>query len=214
LCQEPAAQVNEEEKQSLVRLVCVSSLKEDQEVVLATKNEKGEWAEFGEAVLRSPFITDWLPVKAGQIKLAIREAESLKEIASFTYPAATSRAIVVLLPDTENGRYLTHVFDPSKLGFKKGTTLAVNYSKLNGAVALGSAKVILKPGENKVIKPQAEANGMFRMLAAYETPEKETVVCYDRYIPLNEQSRDILLLFPDKTLGLRVFSLSDFGPFE
>ena len=55
---------------------------------------------------------------------------------------------------------------------------------------------------------------MFRMLAAYETAEKKTVVCYDRYVPFNEHSRDILFLFSDKKLGIRVFSLAEFGPYE
>jgi hypothetical protein len=213
-CQEAGVQDKDEKKQTLVRLLCVSSLADNQKVVLATKDEKGEWKELFETELRSPFVSGWLPAKPGRLFLTVREPEGLKEIAAFNYPAGTRRAVVVLLPVPEKGSYLTQVFDPAGLGFVKGTTLVVNYSSLNGAVALGSLKAVLKPAENKVLKAVPEPNGMFRMVAAYETPEKKTVVCYDRYVPVNEHSRDILFLLPDKTLGIRVFSLAEFGPYE
>ena len=213
-CQEAGVQDKEEKKQALVRLVCVSSLAENQKVVLATKDGKGEWKELFETELKSPFISGWLPAKAERLFLTVREPEGLKEIAAFNYPAGTRRAVVVLLPVPEKGRYLTQVFDPAGLGFVKGTTLVINYSNLNGAVGLGSLKSILKPGENKVLKAIPESNGMSRMPAAYETAEKKTVVCYDRYVPFNEHSRDILFLFSDKKLGIRVFSLAEFGPYE
>ena len=55
---------------------------------------------------------------------------------------------------------------------------------------------------------------MYRMLAAYSGENKELIPCYDRYIPINKDARDILFLLPDPTLGLKVFSLSEFGPFD
>jgi hypothetical protein len=197
-----------------VRIICVASLSEDQEVVIATRSEEGDWNELAEMKLKSPLISDWQPARAGQLHIALREAEGLREIGAFNYPAGAKRAVVVIFPDGEKARYRSEVFDPVKLSFVKGTTLVINYSRLQGAVALGSLKATLKPGESKVLNAQPDANGMFRMLAAYETAEKETVVCYDRYIPVSKESRDILFLLPDPTLGLRVFSLSEFGPFE
>lgn len=197
-----------------VRIICVASHSEDQQVVLATRNEDGDWNELAEMKLKSPLISDWQPARAGRLHIALREAEGLREIGAFNYPTGAKRAVVVIFPDGENARYRTEVFDPVKLSFVKGTTLVINYSRLQGAVALGSLKATLKPGESKVLRAQPEANGMFRLLAAYETAEKQTVVCYDRYIPASKESRDILFLLPDPTLGLRVFSLSEFGPFE
>lgn len=214
-----AAQGNPAEKKKdsdkpKVRLICVASHSEDQEIVLATKSEEGEWTELAEAKLKSPLITAWLPARPGRMRIAVREAEGLAEIGAFNYPAAAKRAVVVVFPHTEKGKYRAEVFDPAKLGFVKGTTLVINYSRLQGAIALGSQKATVKPGESQVLKARPDANGMFRMLAAYEDEKKKPVVCYDRYIPVNEDSRDILFLLPDPTLGLRVFSLSEFGPFE
>jgi hypothetical protein len=55
---------------------------------------------------------------------------------------------------------------------------------------------------------------MYRMLVAYPDADKKPVPCYDRYIPGNPDSRDLLFLFPDPTLGLKVFSLPMFGELE
>ena len=213
--QEQQAQGNNKEaNKPRVRLICVATHSENQKVVLATKSEEGEWRELAETELKSPHISGWIPARPGRLLLAVREAEGLVEIGSFNYPAASKRAVVVVFPHTDKGKYRTEVFDPAKLGFVKGTTLAINYSGLQGAIVLGSQKATVKPGDSKVVKARPDANGMFRMLVAYANEKKETVVCYDRYIPVNEDSRYILFLLPDPTLGLRVFSLSEFGPFE
>ncbi len=83
-----------------------------------------------------------------------------------------------------------------------------------GSALVGSDRKSLPPGERLIAKPAAEANGMFRMLVGYSDQEKKLIPCYDRYIPYNPDSRDILLFFPDATTGMRVYSLSEFGPFE
>jgi hypothetical protein len=43
---------------------------------------------------------------------------------------------------------------------------------------------------------------------------KELIPCYDRYISANFNARDFLLLFPDATTGLKVYSHSEFGSSE
>ena len=195
-------------------MICVSSLEENQELVLASKDEEGNWREYGSVKLRSTFISDWLPAATGPLHLATRGAEGLVSKCTFKYPEGTRRAILVLLPDVAKQRYQGDVIDPTKLDFAKGSTLLVNYSSTPGIAALGTNRGNAKPGERVVMKPKPGADGMYRMLVAYQDPKGALVPCYDRYIPHNVDSRDFLLLFPDPVAGLKVFSLSEFGPFE
>ncbi len=55
---------------------------------------------------------------------------------------------------------------------------------------------------------------MYRMLAGYKDAEEEWVVCYDRYVSSNPESREFLFLLPDEILGLRVLSLPEFGDID
>ena len=65
-----------------------------------------------------------------------------------------------------------------------------------------------------MVSPKAGGDGMFRKLVAFKDRSGKQVICYDRYLPLNPDSRDLILLLPDATLGLRVVSFAEFGPFE
>ena len=47
-------------------------------------------------------------------------------------------------------------------------------------------------------------------LSLISDPGNKTVPCYDRYLQGHPDSRDMLFLFPDKTIGLKVFSLPRF----
>lgn len=197
-----------------LRIVCVSSLSENQEVILASRDDEGDWQERGTVELRTSFITDWLPAQVGELHLAVREEGILKSIGHFTYPEGTQKALAVLLSDPVKNRYSVDVIDTAKLKFTKGSALLVNYSSSNGAVVLGSLKTGVEPGERMIVKPIPEANGMYRMMVAYAPTDKELVPCYDRYVSNNPDARDIIFLLPDQTLGLKVFSLSEFGPFD
>lgn len=198
----------------LLRIVCVTSLEDNQEIVIASRDDKENWHEHGEATLRSSFISDWLPARGGELHLALRGGAGLRSICRFTYPSAARRAIAVLLPDPAKRTYSADVIDPVQMKFTKGLTLLVNYSPLPGAVVLGGFKTKIKPGERMLVRPRPEENGMYRMMAAYTNAEKELVPCFDRYVSSNRETRDIVFLLPDPTLGLKVFSLSEFGPFE
>jgi hypothetical protein len=213
LSQQPAAPTPKPEAKSGLRFICVSSLAEEQQVVLASRNEDGEWLELGVVELRSSFVTNWLPTKPGELHLALREGGALKSICKFD-PGSARRALVVLIADPQEKSYKANVIDPEKLAFAKGSVLVINYSRLPGMVLLGSKKVSLNPGQREVAKPMPEANGMYRLMAAYVDPDKKIVPCYDRYVPANPESRDLLLLFPDPKLGLKVFSLPMFGEME
>jgi hypothetical protein len=197
-----------------LRILCVSSLKESEELILASQDENGAWHEFSTIKLRSSFITDWLPAATGQLHLAVKTGDAFTSKCRFTYPEGASKPVVVLLPDVQKQVYLADVIDPSKLQFAKGSTLLINYSPLPGAVMLGTQRLTVKPGERIVSKPVAEANGMFRMLVAYADKSQKIIPCYDRYLPVNPEARDFLLLFPDPANGLRVYDLAEFGPFE
>lgn len=198
----------------LLRIVCVSSLTENQELVLASRDDQGGWHEHAPVKLRASFITEWLPAATGKLHLAERGAEGLVSKCSFTYPEGARRAIAVLLPDVAKQQYRADVIDPAKLSFAKGSTLVVNYSPKPGVVMLGTRRADAKPGARLVVKPAAGPDGMFRMLAGYQNEARELVPCYDRYVPINTESRDFLMLFPDPVVGLRVYSLAEFGPFE
>ena len=214
-CAAPAETPEKSKGGPMLRIVCVSSLAEKQDLVVASRNEAGEWKEFEPVTVRSSFVTDWLPCAEGPLYLAERGSDGqLAPKCSFTYPASARRAILVLLPDVKNGQYLGDIIDPAKLVFAKGSTLVVNYSDLPGVVLLGSRKAEVKQGGRAVVTPEAGADGMYRMLAAYQNKQGELVPCHDRYVSANQETRDLLLLFPDPTLGLRVYSLSEFGPFD
>lgn len=210
---DPAPSAKKESKPQL-RVICVSSLSEDQETILASRDEEGNWQELGSFKLRSSFISGWMPANPGELHLALRGAGGLKSICRFTYPDGATRALVVLLPNPVKKGYSADVINPGKLKFTKGSTLMVNYSSIHGAVVLGSVKTRIKPGERLIVKPKPDANGMYRMMAAYSDTKNELVPCYDRYVSSNQEARDIILLLPDPAAGLKVFSLSEFGPFE
>lgn len=204
----------EKKKQQQVRFICVSALTENQELHVATRDEEGTWEELGTLEVKSAFITGWVPAKPGQLHLAVREGEELKSVAQFNYPSTSRRAMVVLLPDQEKKKYNALVVDPEKIGLAKGSVLVVNFSQQKGFLLLGTSKVTVLPGQRVVAKPALEANGMYRMMVAYEDEAGQAVACYDRYLPGNPDSRDMLFLFPDETIGLEVFSLPIFGELD
>ncbi|HSP42325.1 MAG TPA: hypothetical protein VLO11_05605 [Luteolibacter sp.] len=197
-----------------LRLICVSSLKPDQEVILSTRDDKGEWLELGKTGLRSSFISDWLPAKPGQLHLALPGGDEPVSICRFNYPAGARRVLVVLIADPVKNIYRAGVFDPEKMNFAKGSVLAINFSPRSGMVVLGGKKILLKSGAQSVVKPSLEANGMYRMLVAYEDEARKPVPCFDRYVQGNPDSRDLLFLLPDHTLGINVFSLPIVGSFD
>ncbi len=197
-----------------LRLICVSSLQPDQEVILASRDDKGEWLELGKAGLRPSFISDWLPAKPGQLHLVLPGGDEPVSICRFNYPAGARRVLVVLIADPAGNIYRAGVFDPEKLDFTKGSVLAINFSPRPGMVVLGEKKALLKSGGQSVVNPSLEANGMYRLLVAYEDEERKPVPCYDRYVQGNPDSRDLLFLLPDQSVGIKVFSLPIFGSFD
>ena len=208
-------QAEEKKTTPSIRIVCVASLPDTEDFVIASQDEKSEWHEYGSIKLRSSSISEWLPAAAGTLHLAVRASGgTLTSKCQFTYPEGGRRVVVILLPDSTKKVYHADVVDTAKLAFGKGHTLLVNYSSQPATVMLGAQKTIVKPGGRSVVKPLAEPNGMFRMLIAYTKESGEFVPCFDRYVPADNDSREFLLLLPDPTVGLRVFSLPEFGPFE
>jgi hypothetical protein len=194
-----------------LRIVCVSSLSENQEVVLASRDDKGKWQELGTAALRTSLITDWLPAQVGELHLAVREQGTLKSICRFAYPADSRRALAVLIADAEKNIYTATVIDPKKLGFVKGSVLIFNFSPHTGLVSLGPAEKKVEAGQQLVAKSTMEDGGMYRMMVAYLDADGKSVSCYDRQTRGDADSQNLLFLVPDKTLGLRVISLPVFG---
>ncbi len=204
----------EKNDQPRLRFICASVLIEDQQVVLASHNAEGEWQELGSVELRSSLIADWLPVQAGELHLTMREEGTLKSICEFNYPADSRHALVALVADPERNVYEAHVADPEKLGFAKGSVLIFNFSPHTGLVSLGPQEEKVETGQQLVAKPTPEDNGMYRMMVSYLDADGETVSCYDRQVSGNPNSRDMLFMLPDETLGLKIFSLPMFGSLD
>lgn len=215
LAQAPPSPKTEEKKNNpRVRLICVAAIKEEQEVVLAYRDESGQWTELGNTQIRSSFITDWLPAQAGELHVAVKDNASLRSLGKFTFPDGCRRGIAVLLPAPDKTSYSGFALDPEKLAFAKGSVLAVNFSKQTGYVLLGNTKVTVASGQRIVAKPTPEENGMYRFMVAYQDQENRPIACYDRYLPVNTDSRDLLFLFPDPVQGLKVMNLPMFGELD
>lgn len=207
-------QSKERKGKSQLKFICVSSLAENQEVILASRDDKGKWQELGTTSLRTSLITDWLPATDGELHLAVREEGTLKSICQFTCPADSRRALVALIADPEKKVYNAHAVDPEKLQFVKGSVLIFNLSPHAGVVSLGPKEEKVEAGQQRVVKATLEGNGMYRMMVSYLDTDGKTVSCYDRQASSNPNSRDLLFLLPDKTLGIKVLSLPVFGSLD
>jgi hypothetical protein len=197
-----------------LRFICATSLAEEQEIVLASSDEKGALVELGTSTLRPSLVSDWLPAKVGDLHLALREEKSLKSIGHFQYPADTARALVVLNANVEKNTYDATVVDPEKTGFIKGSVLIMNFSPRNGLVSVNSKENKVEAGQQVLAKPTLDGNGMYPVVASYLDADANTVSYYDRLVSGNPNSRNMLLLLPDDTVGLRVLSITLFGEIE
>ncbi len=200
---------------TMVRMLCVQSLTgDDKEVILATKTKDGKWKEHGKVTLRSPFISQWIQIPKGTTHLLRKQGKGMISLGSFKSGKKLHRAILVLLPDTTKKTYRINVINPEQHQFKKGKALILNYSKTLAVVKLEGKQKMVKPGQMLVENITANKDNMYRLLVSYVNKDKKTVACYDRFVSSNPKTRKFLLLFPDTHTGLRVFSLSEFGPFE
>jgi hypothetical protein len=199
----------------MVRMFCVQSLTgKEEQAVLATKVEEGNWLEHGSVTLRSPFISPWLPVPRGTTHIVRKNGGETVSLGSFLIPENTNRSIVLLFPDTVKNIYRTQVIDPGNLGFQKGKALIANYGNIPAMVQMGKTSVTVNPGKQVVATIDADKEGMYRMMVAHLDKDQKIVPCYDRFVSSNPQTRKFILLFPDPKTGLRAMSLSEFGPFE
>jgi len=211
----PAPPEKKEEEGAKARILCVQSLvKGDDEVILATKTDDEKWKELGKLSLRSPVITDWMPVPKGLTHIVRKKGEQMVSLGSFDIKEGLKRVILVLLPDTKKDIYRIQVIDPNNLGFQKGKALVINYANLQAVVKIGNTTKTVAPGQQIVEKIEADADGMFALLVGHVDKEKKIVTCYDRKVSSNPDTRKFILLFPDPDTGLRAMSLSEFGPFE
>jgi len=197
-----------------LRIICVSSLAENQEVVIASLNPEGKWSEHGTITLRPSLVSDWLPAPLGELHLALRENNTLKSICHFPLPADTNRVLVALVADAEKNTYEAQVVDPVKLEFVKGSVLIFNFSTHPGIILLGSKEEKVDAGQRAVAKPVFDDSRMYQTVVSYLDAEGKSVSCYDRYVSSNPNARNMLFLQPDKTLGVRVSSLPLFGEFK
>jgi hypothetical protein len=202
------------EEEPSLRIVCVSTIAEDQEVVLATKDEDGKLKEHATTQLRSSSITDKLPAMAGDLHLALKEDKGLKSLCQFTCPAGASRLLVVLRTNAANDAYEAHVVNLNEAGFEKSTMLMVNFSTSAALVQLGADEHKLEAGQQMVAKQTPGESDKYRLQAFRLEPDGKSVLCYDRFFSSNPNTRGMLFLLPDKSRGIKVFTLPIFGDFD
>ncbi len=120
----PVSPEKKNEEGAKARILCVQSLIEgEDDVILATKTEDGKWKEQGKLALRSPLITDWMPVPIGLNQIVRKKGDQMIPLGSFDVKEGLKRVILVMLPDPKNSIYRIQVIDPGNLGFQKGKAL-------------------------------------------------------------------------------------------
>jgi hypothetical protein len=210
-----SADTENKNKGASIKLICVRTLTgNEEEAILASKTEKGNWIEHGNFTLRSPFITSWLTVRGGMTHLIRKEGNEMKSIGSFAIPPQSERSIVILVPDTEKNLYRAQVIDPGKLGFKMGKALILNYGEVTAMVKIGNQALTVSPGKQTVTDIHANQDGMYGLVVGYQDANKKIVPCYDKFLSSNPRTRKFILLFPGRNSGLRAMTFSEFGPFE
>lgn len=203
------------EQGAMVRIICVQTLSgKDEKITLAKQTEDGKWIEFGDLELHSSFVTDWVRVPAGLNHLASKNGAELTSLGSFTISPTIKKAILILLPDVKKKVYHVQLIDPAKLEFLKGKALVVNYASIPALISMGKQSKTVDPGQQFVETITADKDGMNPMRIGYQDKDKKTVLCYDRRVTFNPNTRTFILLFPDPDTGLRALTLSEFGPFE
>lgn len=201
---------------TMVRFLYVQSLtpvkdtEEDEKITLARMSEDGKWTEVGEISMRSSFITSWISLKEDLTHLVRKEGENFVSLGSFTVAPKMKNAVIVMLPDFANKSYKLQLIDPTKLDFRKGKALIVNYSKIPALVNMGKETKTVAPGKQLVETINADADGMYPLLIGYLDKDKKTVLCYDRRAYSNSNTRTFILLFPDPDNGLQAMSLAEF----
>ncbi len=197
-----------------IRIVCVSTVNENQEVILRSQDDKGHWRERATFELRTSLVTDWLPAQVGELDVAIREEGKLKSICQFTYPEGCRRALAVLSVDPEKKNDTAKVIDPKKLGFVKGSMLIFNFSAQTSVVHLGSKEQKIEAGQIAVATPTLEDNGMYRMKVSSVDADGKDLSRFDRYVSGDSNSRSMMFLVSDAALGMKVLSLPLFGELD
>lgn len=202
------------DEKNQLRIVCASILTEKQELILAARDDKGEWKELSTFIPTMLQLTDWLPAQTGELHLTIREEGTLKSIGQLTYPEDAKRALAVLHADLKQKTYTSRVIDPEKSHFDKGTILAINFSEKTATISLGAGEEKIEANQHAILKPTLEEKSMYRLLISYPDAEGNAMPYYDRQVSANATSRDLLILLPDAELTLKVLSLPLFGALD
>jgi hypothetical protein len=197
-----------------VMLVCVSSLEDSHDTVLASRGDDGAWKEHAGQILRSSLVSAWLPAQAGELYIAVRQEGTLRSVGHFTLPEGAHRSLVVLIADKESKTYLIRTVDPVKEEFSKGTTLVFNFSAHTGLLSLGADEHKVEPNSQRVLKPVPDESGTYRMMASFIDVAGDSVLAFDRQVPDAPDARKMIFLIPDEAQAIRVTSLPLFGDLD
>lgn len=203
LCLSPAA--NAEAKK--LRVICVSSLEENQKVVLASHDSEGKWQKHQNLELRNSLVSESLPAQAGELHIAVEKDNTLESICHFTYPEASNSGLVFLVANSETKTYDAHFVDPKEAKLKNGSLLIFNFSALNATISLETVEHKVDAGQHLLVQPPVQDNGMHRMQISYTKENGENQTCYDRYVSKNPAARNMVFLLADQSTGIRATSL-------
>jgi len=209
--QTPDAKAKDKLGKHQIRLVCVTSLEENQKVVLASRDADGKWQEHATLELRNPLISDWFPVRSGELHLAVSRNGALESICRFTCTEDTSHGLVLLVANAETKTFDAHFVDPKKEKFEKGSLFIINLSPQAGKVSIGGAGYLVEAGKRALVKPAPNESGMLEMKVSHLNERGEDQVCYDRAVSSDLNTYGMLILLPDKETVLNPIRLSMFG---
>ncbi len=125
-------------------------------------------------------------------------------IASFTPPANTTSALVIVTPraapadSTEPPAYGIEFIDSNPSTFPGGSLRILNRGQTTMAARLASGQITTEPGETRIISPVADARGRLRILVAVQGPDQWKLI-----------DDNVAIVRPDTRLtGLLVYSPS------
>ncbi|MGB0744509.1 MAG: hypothetical protein ACPGSB_08275 [Opitutales bacterium] len=182
---------------------------------VVTRDEEGQWKEHTPLNVRPAFISKWIQVPRTELGLRFQEDGEPLPVLSFMVHEEIKRALVVVLPGEEEGKFNTHIIDGEETtDFGAGDILLVNLSTVTCSVSLGDESTTAKPGDTLVARPSLDSNRMYQLLVGYKDGKDDLVTCHDRYVRPDQSARGYLLLIHDPKNKVRVVRVTEFGKFE
>ncbi len=200
--------------QVMARLIFANPPAETEPIGIATPLDGGDWKVHAEIDVRPSFVTDWIELPQGELRIVRKEQGRLNPVGSFQPAQGARRVLVVVVGKADAGGYRTQCIDPAKAGFGKGMLAVVNASEMNVTVTPGGDPKTVAPGQVTVLRPLADENDGYRLLVNQAGEDGQAAPSYDRYGPAPGDSREFVVVLPGGANGVQVVTATEFGPFK